>query len=266
MMRLGSAKIISLVAGALTACSTAYAAEDAINPDRPGFVESSNVVGRGIMQIETSFGEERNDAAGIEERTYTTPTLIRAGINDRWELRMETDGRTIQHTTINGFTATVRGYSDIALGVKWHFTDEHTATHMPSTGWLFDVNMDTGSREFRGTGLRPSLRFVAEWTLPDDTSLGVMPGIVYDKNDQHRFVSSMLAATYGKQFTPALRGFIEFAAQQLASKNDGGNIIAADTGMTWLLNKDMQLDVSIQRGFTDATPDWLAALGFSMRF
>ncbi len=266
MKRFESAEIISLVVSSLMLCSSAHAANDAINPDRPGFVESSDVVGRGIMQIETSLSEERNNEAGIEDRTYTTPTLIRAGINDRWELRMETDGRTIQHTTINSFTTTVTGYSDISLGVKWHFTDESTASHTPSTGWLFDVNMDTGSREFRGVGLRPSLRFVAEWNLPDDTSLGVMPGIVYDKNDQHRFVSSMLAATYGKQFTPALRGFVELAAQQLASKNDGGNIIATDAGVTWLLNKDMQLDASIQRGLTDETPDWVAAIGFSMRF
>ena len=258
-------KIILFVA-ILPICGMVHAADDTINPDRPGFVESSNVVGSGVMQIETSIGDERNDTAGIKEQTYTTPTLIRAGISDRWELRMETDGRTVQHTTVNGLTETVSGYSDISLGMKWHFTDENIASHSPSTGWLFDVNMDTGSREFRGVGLRPSVRFVAEWSLPDDASLGVMPGIVYDKNSQHRFVNSMFAVDYDKQLTSTLHGFVEVAAQQLASQTDGGNIIAADTGITWLLNKDMQLDASIQRGLTDETPNWILAMGFSMRF
>lgn len=265
MKRFVSAKII-FPAMALAAGHAAHAAEDVINPDRPGVVESSQVVGSGIMQIETSISEEHNSEADIDERTYTTPTLIRAGINDTWELRMESGGRTVQHTRINGTTRTLSGYADISIGMKWRFTDENTASHRPSTAWLFDVTTDTGSREFRGNGLRPSVRFVAEWTLPDDASLGVMPGVVYDRNDQHHFVSSMLAANYSKQFTPLLRGFVELAAQQLASTADGGNIIVADTGMTWLLNKDMQLDASIQRGLSDAAPDWLAAVGFSMRF
>ena len=265
MKRFATAKIILLTI-ALAAGNAAHAADNVINPDRPGVVESSQVVGSGIMQIETSLGEERNDEAGIDERTYTTPTLIRAGINDTWELRMESDGRTVQHTRINGTTGTLSGYADISIGMKWHFTSENTASHRPSTAWLFDVTTDTGSREFRGNGLRPSVQFVAEWSLPDDTKLGVMPGIVYDKNDRHRFVSSMFAVNYGKQFTSTLSGFVELAAQQLANKSDGGNIIATDAGMTWLLNKDMQLDASIQRGLTDETPDWVAAVGFSMRF
>ncbi|MES1196401.1 MAG: transporter, partial [Steroidobacter sp.] len=241
------------------------AGEEGIVTDRPDFVESSDVVGKGNMQIETSISVENNNDSSIDERTYTTPTLIRAGINDRLELRMETDGRASQRTTIGNTTETVNGYSDIALGVKWHFTDGDARSHKPGTAWLLHVDMDTGSRPFRGTGLRPSLRFVAEWDLPNDTGLGIMPGVVYNKNDQHRFVSGILAATYGKQFTPALHGFIELAGQQLAGKNDGGNVITADTGISWLLSKTIQLDASVQRGLTDDTPDWTVAAGFSMK-
>jgi hypothetical protein len=110
------------------------------------------------------------------------------------------------------------------------------------------------------------LRFVAEWDLPSETSLGIMPGVVYDKNDQHRFVSGIIAATFGKQFTPKFRGFVELAGQQLASKTDGGNVVTADTGMTYLVSKSIQLDAYASRGLTDDSPDWNVGVGFSMKF
>jgi len=250
----------------LFAYVSADAQDDTIMTDRPDFVESSDVVARGVMQLETSISMETNDDSGIHERSYTTPTLIRAGLGNRLELRMETDGHVVRHTPIGNVTETDSGYADIALGVKWHFTDGDAQTHSPSTAWLLHVDLDTGTRQFSGNGLRPSLRYVAEWDVADAVSCGVMPGVVYDKNDRHRFISGILAGTCGKQFTSALRGFVEVAGQQLASKDDGGNIVSADTGVTWLVSKSVQLDASVQRGLTNETPDWTVAAGFSMRF
>lgn len=266
MIRLKSQTLRFIALAILLACCNAYAEDDSIVTDRPDFVESSDVVGRGKMQIETSISMENNKDSGVEDRTYTTPTLIRAGLTDTLELRMETDGHVVQHTTIGGVTETESGYSDIALGVKWHFTDGDARTHSPSAAWLLHVDLDTGTRQFSGNGIRPSLRFVAEWEVSDVIACGVMPGVMYDNNDRHHFISGILAGTCGKQFTPALRGFVELAGQQLASKDDGGNIVTADTGVTWLLSKSVQLDASVQRGLTNESPDWNVALGFSMKF
>jgi len=259
-------KCILILGGGLLLNHLAIADDDTIVTDRPDFVESSDVVGRGKFQIETSVSLERNDDSGMSTHTYTTPTLVRIGLNDRWELRMETDGLVSERATANGISETSHGYSDIALGLKWHFTDGDARTHSPSTAWLMHVDMNTGSSDFRGNGLRPSLRFVAEWELSDVVSCGVMPGVIYDQNDRHRFVSGILAATCGKQFTSAVRGFVELAGQQLANKSDGGDVITADAGATWLLSKSVQLDASVQRGLTNDTPNWAVGVGFSMKF
>ncbi len=56
----------------------AHAADDdTIATDRPDFVESSNVVGKGRFQVETSIGMDRSKSAGVRERTWATPTLLR---------------------------------------------------------------------------------------------------------------------------------------------------------------------------------------------
>ncbi len=82
---------------ALLAPLSAIAGDDGIVTDRPDFVESSNVVGRGRFQIETSVLAERDKSDGVRARTYSMPTLLRYGVGDVLELRLETDGRTVQH-------------------------------------------------------------------------------------------------------------------------------------------------------------------------
>ena len=114
---------------ALLAPLSAIAGDDGIVTDRPDFVESSNVVGRGRFQIETSVLAERDKTDGVRARTYSMPTLLRYGVGDVLELRLETDGRTVQHAGSDGTTA---GYADTALGVKWHVQDE--APGRPSVG------------------------------------------------------------------------------------------------------------------------------------
>jgi hypothetical protein len=138
---------------------------DTIVTDRPDFVESSNVVGKGRFQLETSVLAERKRDEFSRDTTITTPTLLRVGLNDVLELRFETDGRTVARSTdASGFRTVQAGYSDTSVGVKWHFADEHDGA--PSLGVLLHGDMPSGSRGLRGDGVRPSLRLAAEWELP----------------------------------------------------------------------------------------------------
>lgn len=61
--------------------------EDKIATDRPDFVESSATVGKNRFQVETSIAFDTKKADGLEEDSYTTPTLLRYGFADVWEAR-----------------------------------------------------------------------------------------------------------------------------------------------------------------------------------
>lgn len=244
-------------------------AADALVTDRPDFVESSDVVGRGRVQIETGLGFERNEADGLKTRTRSTPTLLRLGFRDDMEFRVETDGllRTRTQDQATGLTQTERGTADTSIGIKWRVQEGDEARGTPGMAWLAHVDLDTGSKAFRGQGLRPSLRFVAEWDLPHDMSIGVMPGVVADKaDDGSRFASGLFAVTLGKGWSPAWHTFVEIAAQQLASRAHGGNVVSFDFGATYLVNDALQLDLSASRGLTRDTPDLQWGVGVSYRF
>jgi hypothetical protein len=110
-------------------------------------------------------------------------------------------------------------------------------------------------------------RCVAEWELPGDSSLGLMGGVVFDRDETgERFQSGILAVTFSKPLADNVRGFVELAGRSLAEQRFGGNVITFDTGVTYAVGKDMQWDVSAAFGLNKETPDYAVGIGFSIRF
>ena len=234
--------------------------DDTISSDRPDVVESSQVVGKGRLQLETSLQWERDRADGVTARTLTTPTLLRIGLGETTELRFETDGRTIEHAG----GATAAGYADTSVGIKWHTADQDGAA--PSLGWLLHADLPSGSAALRGTGVRPSLRVAAEWELANGFEFGIMPGVGTDNDERGaRRGYGILAATLGHDITERLRGFVEVAAPRIARADRGGTQAVVDAGVTWLLTNDIQLDAAVTRGLNRRSADLGIGLGLSVR-
>jgi len=258
-----------LSASLLAACAlTAHAEEEPLATDRPDFVESSDVVGAGRVQIETSVAFERSKAHGRRQKPPPPPTLLRIGIGETLEARIETDGALyLRSTDENGMTTRDRGRADVSLGLKWHMQDGDEDTGKPGIGWLLHVDTDSGSREFRGKGWRPSLRMVAEWELPGGHSLGVMPGVFTEHDEAgRRYMGGIAAVVVGKSFTDRLRGFVEVSGQQLTNRRHGGNVVTGDIGVAYLLTNSVQVDTAASWGMSRAAPDFGWTVGLSVRF
>ena len=252
---------------ALLPCAFVHAQDASIVTDRPDFVESSDVVGLGRFQVETGLTSDRHAQDGATVRTLTTPALFRYGIGETIELRLETDGYTYERTrdTAAATSATARGWSDLSFGVKWHVLEGKDST--PGVAWLLHVDTATGSKAFRGAGLRPSVRAAIEWDLPEDFTLGVMPGVYVDRNDDgKRFAGAILAATFGKVWSPRWHSFLEIAGQQLASKRNGGSVVTLDAGLAFVATPTLQFDIEASRGLSDAAPDLESGIGVSVKF
>lgn len=256
-----------LCALAVTCSLQARADDEPIATDRPDFVESSDVVGKGRFQLETSVAWERDRQGNVRTRLGSTPTLLRLGVADDWELRLETDGHLRGRISYPEGLVRTRGWSDLSVGVKWHQRDGDEAAGTPGIGWLLHADLDSGSPAFRGQGVRPSLRMVAEWEFAGGWTLGVMPGLYRDRDENgQRFYGGILAAVVGKSFTDTVRGFVELSGQQLAAAKHGGKVVTLDVGAAWLLTRDLQLDAAVARGVNAAAPDWSWTLGLSTRF
>ena len=133
--RLLSAAMLSFMA--LATCFAPRARAEGMVTDRPDFVESSEVVGPHRVQIESGLDFDRDQAPGVRTRGRSTPTLLRIGLDERLELRVETDGalRQDQRDPATGLRVRQTGIADTALGVKWHHQDGDEDTGRPSTAW-----------------------------------------------------------------------------------------------------------------------------------
>jgi hypothetical protein len=245
----------------------ACAAENGIVTDRPDVVESSEVVGKGRFQIETSIAYERDRSSDSKSRTFTTPTLFRLGVTETVELRIETDGRVRQKSHAFGTSDTTHGWADTALGFKWHMQDRDEGGEKPGIGLLVHADLDSGSRRFRGEGVRPSARIVFEWDLPNRWSLGVMPGVIRDKDDMGKpFAAGIFAVVLGKELNDRLRAFAEVAATQIARQRYGGTIATFNVGAAYLTSRYTQVDLATSFGLNGDSPDFAAIVGFSIKF
>lgn len=262
---------LAALSALLLAAPAAHAAgDDAIQPDQPGIVESSSTVGKGRALLETGIGYQRDKSDGVRSRLASTPTLLRFGFADDWEFRVETDGYQRLRATDATGTTRASGWADTALGLKWHVQDSDGDKRQPGLAWLLNVDMDSGSSAFRGQGLRPSLRLTAEWDLPNDWSAGLIGGLYRDRREADagggHYVGGLLGASLGWPINERWKGYVELAGDQLASTRNGGRSISAGTGVTWLLDRRLQLDASLNRGLTKQTADWVLGLGVSIGF
>ena len=248
-------------------CAPALAAraEEPISTDRPDVANSSDTVGRGRWQVEAGIAWDHARAGTASATNWSTPVLLRIGTGERWEARIGSDGWQYAVARADGLRTTASGVADLDLGVKYHWASSGPAG--ASLAWLVDAILPGGARAVRGHGVRPSLMLAAEWDLPHGNGLAVMPGVVHDTDDTgRRFDAGVLAASFGHAWTARTHTFVEVAGQQFAAAKHGGNVVTFDTGATWLLNNDTQVDVAADFGLSQAAPDEALTIGWSHRW
>jgi hypothetical protein len=254
---------------ALLACADCAGAANPIDTDGPDFVESSEVVGKGRFQFETDFTFERDHRNPARVTTFSTPTLLRFGVADTIELRVETEGWMRVRTDGTGTTpgSTLTGTGDTAVGIKWHSQDRDKATYTPAVSWILHFEAPTGSDAFKGHGVAPSLRSVITWELPYDLALGFMPGVKYGSApDGRRYVSAISGLVLNKQWTERLRTFVENSAPQIARAADGGVVMSWDVGAAYLVTNDWQIGFRAGVAANKNTPDKFVLFEVAGRF
>jgi hypothetical protein len=97
-------------------------------------------------------------------------------------------------------------------------------------------------------------------------SLGVMPGIVYDKTEGRRHATGILAAALSKTWADRFKAFVELAAERIASSRNGGSDITYSVGAAYLLSRNVQVDTAFSWPANSNPPDFTWTVGFAVRF
>jgi hypothetical protein len=261
--RLSSIIAITL-AMSIQQASANEALEGALVTDRPDAAESSETVGKNRFQMEAGFGVTQEKSAGATARSYGFPTLLRYGIVDPLEARIE--GEIANFQTATG-QATQRGFTDFAVGLKGHFVDNSGA--VPSFGALVHLGLPTGNDDFSSNGVEPSGKVLADWELPGGFELGTNVGMDVPVRDAvgDKFARLLYAAAIGRNIPGTgerLRMFVE-GQGSVALKKGKTDEHTFDTGLSLLLTRNVQLDLSTQIGLNADAADLAGGLGISFR-
>ena len=259
MMR-GGLAFLSLVALGLSGPALA----DEINPDRPGIADGSGVVGAGRYQVEAGLQREfRRDGDEHERLTYM-PTLLRFGIDEHWEGRIEGNAYGWQRQSDAG-SHTV-GAMPVSLGVKYDIqaADDNGK---PGYGVIARVFPRSGSDAFGTHRVTGDVRLVADIPLSSSWLLTPNIGVAAEEDgDQRQYNTALFATTLSYAPNRQLNVFLDTGMQSREQRHGKAQVIV-DTGVAYALSSDVQLDASVGRGVHGATPPRVyAAAGVSVRF
>jgi hypothetical protein len=237
-----------------------------INADRPGIADGSRVIQSRQLQIEIGAQEERRRDGGVRTTTTFVPLLIRFGVADRLEARVESNSLTSNATNSSNFPTTrATGYSPVSIGAKYQLYDSN-GENRRSLGVIARLFAPSGSSNFRADRNAGDVRLAADWDFAPQLSLNPNIGVARQEDDQGRtFAAALGAMTLSYSPTDRISPFVDLGAQSPETPG-GGAAIIVDAGLGYIVGRDLQLDVSGGRGFHGSTPPRpFIAVGVSIR-
>lgn len=225
--------------------------------DRPDATESSSVVGKGTIQLETGISRAE-DASGTEG-TEIGNTLLRLGIFENWEARVGWEGYFDSRN--------LHGSGDMLLGTKVNLKEEEGWS--PEAAILAHTTVPVGKEALSRDAFDPDLLFSFSHTLSPELSIGYNLGASLETSrtpagNKTTRSSALYSVAAGYTITDHWGTYIEFFGSEALSAKESTRYI--NGGLTYLINDDLQLDAFGGFGLNDAADDWFVGLGLSKRW
>jgi hypothetical protein len=244
-----------------------------MNTDRPDKTESPYTIDAGHFQIEADIlnytldrhNPDRTDTS--VETVGIAPMNLKAGVchNVDVQLILQTYNSVRTHDFSAGTVEKQRGFGDVIGRVKWNWWGNDGGP--TAMGVIPYLKLPTHQDHLGNNSVEGGVIFPLAVDLPGGWSMGAMTqfDIIRDNagNDYHpEFVNSV---TFSHAIIGRLEGYVEFFSA--VSAESGSDWIGTmDTGLTFKLTADVQLDMGVNLGVTRAADDINPFIGISWRF
>ena len=263
-----TSSVVSLLAAGLVLAGASAAAQDRPVPagapelvtDRPDFTESSEVVGRGVLQVESGLSFEDDRQEGDRARVVSAPQLlVRVGVTPRFELRFGGDGFVSQSIRTAGGTLETSGSSDAEIGFKFKLTTAPVAGF--DAAILPSLSLPTGRDGLTSGGYDPGVKFTWARELPRGFGLSGNVNAALLTVDDRRDWEPSVSLSMGHGLVGEWSAYWE-----TYGFFDGGSCACTfNAGVTRGFGENLQLDVEAGRGLTASASDWFVGVGFAVR-
>jgi hypothetical protein len=227
--------------------------------DRPDQTESTSIVPRGYVQLETG-GLVAAEGSGRAQQWGAS--VLRVGVAGPLEFRLGWAGW--QRVTAPSQPA-VSGVGDLNLGVKYRIVGN--ATSSTSVALLGTVGLPTGTSAFRASRIASSIRVAVAHAVGPRVGVGSNVAVTATSPrsgiDGVRLEDVAYTVVVGVAVTERLGVFVEsFGTLAVATVQQTRH--ALDAGITIAVLPLLQLDMSGGIGLNGAADDWFVGAGLSI--
>ena len=216
--------------------------------DRPGFRNSTHLVGPGVVQVENGLRFSREHVLELEPE-------LRIG-TFRWlELRLKAESVVLRSPEETG----VAGTSDLEVGVKFPVIDRIKNTRVVA---ILKSTVPSGHGSQTTGGYEPGAELIWEHKLTEDFSFAGTGNLTRLKDE--RFVWQRAASvSVNNSFGKGIRAFAELYVVS-PSELGAGNDWTVDAGVMRVIGKFLMIDLAAGHS-VHGPPDWFMTVGFSVR-
>lgn len=247
-----------------------------LTTDRPDTTESPFTVDAGRMQFETNifgYSRSRPDDEGTITRSYEYATTnLRIGLTNWAEFNVIVAPRGVVRTRpldpVEATRSSGPGGVDLRMKFNLWGNDAFEKPGATALGLLPFVTLPTDrANGISPTGVEGGLILPFAVKLSDKLSLGVNGGIHIVRNEDAPGTHTewLTSASFSYEWTETFSTYYEVAGRYRA-KDAGGDIGLLATGVTYKLNKNLQIDGGVNFGVTRAADRLNPFVGISARF
>ena len=230
-----------------------------IRSSRPGQSFTPYTVGNGVFQIQSGLNiNDSEESGGADRYGFFFVTLGRFGITETIEVRTELQ-LARDRVAFQDVHAITSGLSAWSIGMRFNILDPED-TRKPALGFQFDLNLNVASEDYKSEYISPKLLLLHSQSLSSRLGLTTNWGVIWNGNDAIPRGLYTLALTY------AINDKWSLLLENYGEVEDGGFDSRFDTGIGYLLNSDLQLDLGAGYGKNDGIRDYFLDVGVSARF
>ena len=232
---------------------------ETLSTDRPGQAFTPSTVGKGAFQFETGVAYLGSRASNTNFRTNSGgfTTFFKHGLSQKFELNY---GFTVLNRAlrVDSIDQNDTGVQGMNLGTR--FNIKSGEGNQPSFGFLFTLFLNNyAHRAFKTDHVAPLFLFLYSQSLGEVVSLSGNLGMSWNGDTPQSQTNYVL--NLGFSLTDNLSAFVENYGWLV----DGDFSTNLDGGFSYLINDNLQVDLSGGYGKNDGFADFFVATGISIR-
>lgn len=231
-----------------------------LRSERPGKAISPFIPGKNVFQLESGFiyNKATSRLSNPDVASLVNATLFRWGLLNNLELNAAVElkkDKVNYRDTLNYINS---GFSDLQVGGKCQIING--TRFSPTIAFQASVLLNVINTPYNPKNAAPTFLIMMDQTLNEKLSFLANLGLAWDGNN------GSPSGVYALNLGWKIKDGLNFMFENYGALANGALDIYFDSGLSYVLEEDFQVDFSLGYGYNDGLQDVFFAIGFSWRF